>query len=450
MIGGMRERAFQVVQPAVLDQAAAPRPATPTRIPHFLFLVVAATIGSSFYVNNEPAPTDLLFLLLFVVAFFYRGFGFSLDMNPVLTLSVFGFFLAAILSILFSLIAIVPDFTLVPSAIHLAVTIYLFLLWYTVSTLIRGYGLAMIELIKYSFIFATCVAALLGILMQLGIVSHAMLGLQSGGVRITGTFKDPNVYAAFLSSGVVWLFISLITSRRLFLPKLGALSLLMVGLVGAFSRAAFVNVLVSIAVFFVLRSMISLGTRWLKRFMGLFLVAALVGVPSVGWYLSDTGLGHFFFQRLELQRYDDKRFSTQLEALGRLDEFPLGAGPNRAPEVLGQGAHNVYVNVVFEYGVLGGISFYLFLLTTVWIALSGVLRRGPYAMLYASFLAILTGILVNSLVIDTLHWRHLFLFLALPIGLARFERVQLALAQRSRPPIGIGPPLARRSAPTTT
>jgi hypothetical protein len=162
-------------------------------------------------------------------------------------------------------------------------------------------------------------------------------------------------------------------------------------------------------------------------------VAILVGAPLTGWYLRDTGLGDFFSQRITLQQYDDKRFGTQLEALSRLDEFPLGVGPGYAAPVLGQNTHNVYVNVLFEYGVLGGISFYLFVLTTIWIALSGVLRRGPYSMLYATFLAILTGVLVNSMVIDTLHWRHLFLFLALPIGLARYERAQSALARRARP-----------------
>jgi hypothetical protein len=134
-----------------------------------------------------------------------------------------------------------------------------------------------------------------------------------------------------------------------------------------------------------------------------------------------------------MQRYDDKRFGNQLEAVSRLDESPFGVGPGRAPQELGLNTHSLYVNVAFEYGVLGGVSFYLFLLTTIWIALSGVLRRGPYAMLYATFLAILMGILVNSLVIDTLHWRHLFLFLALPVGLDRYERSRLSLVQHARP-----------------
>lgn len=404
--------------------------------------MVAVTIGSSFYVNNEPAPTDLLFLILLMVAPFYKGFAIRFDMNPVLVFSMFGFLFATILSILASVIDRQPGFVLVPSVVHWAVTIYMFLIWYVVSTLIRGYGLPMIGLIKCSFLFATCAAALVGILVHLGIVPNEALALQVSRIRIQGTFKDPNVYASFLASGLVWLLISLIINRKWLLLKLGLLCLVMVGLVGGFSRGAFVNVLVSIAAFFVLRSMISLGTRWLKRFVTLLLLAVLVGGPLTWWYLRDTGLSDFFSQRLELQNYDNKRFSTTLEALGRLDEFPFGAGPGQAGVVLDQNTHNQYVNVLFEYGVLGGVSFYLFVMTTVWIALSGVLRRGPYSMLYATFLAILTGALVNSLVIDSLHWRHLFLFLALPIGLAGYERAQSARPARPaswtpvpRPPV---------------
>jgi O-antigen ligase len=429
----MRESAFRVMQPAVLDQPAAPRPASATRTPRFLFFVVALTIGSSFYVNNEPAPTDLLFLLLLLIAPFYRGFGLRFDMNPILTLSISVFLFCNLVSIWICVINKPPGFEFVPSTVYLAVTAYLFLFWYTISMLIRSYGLAMINLIQFSFFFATCVAALAGILLHMGLVSHAALGLQASGMRITGTFKDPNVYGAFLGSGLAWLFISLLISRKLFLLKVGLLGFVLVGMVGGFSRGAFVNVAVSIITFFALRSAISLGTRWLKRFTGLILVAALVGAPMTWWYLRDTGLEEFFSQRLELQRYDDKRFGTQLEALGRLDESPFGVGPGQAATVLGQNTHNLYVNVAFEYGVLGGVSFYLFVLTTIWIGLSGVLRRGPYAMLYASFLAILTGILVNSIVIDTLHWRHLFLFLALPVGLDRYERSRLSLVQHARP-----------------
>jgi O-antigen ligase len=308
----------------------------------------------------------------------------------------------------------------------------------------------MIDLIKYFFVFAVSVAALIGVLIQLGIISHAALGAQTSVVRMTSTFKDPNVYGAFLASGLTWIFIGLVTSRKRFLLNLLVLGLVSVGLIGGFSRGAFVNVIAAIVTYFVLRSMISFGTRWLKRFVGICLAALLVGTPLTWWYLRDSGLEGLFSQRLELQRYDDERFSTQLEALSRLGEFPFGVGPGRAPQVLDQNTHNLYVNILFEYGLLGGIGFYLFLMTTIWIAFSGVLRRGPYAMLYASFLAILTGILVNSLVIDTIHRRHLFLFLALPIGLARFERAQRGLARRSRTPIRIGPPTPRRSAPTTT
>ena len=94
--------------------------------------------------------------------------------------------------------------------------------------------------------------------------------------------------------------------------------------------------------------------------------------------------------------------------------------------------------VATEYGILGIVGWLLFLLTTLWICLEGAARRGPFRDMYVVCLAIVAGILVNSLVIDSLHWRHFFLFLALPIGMRRHEsrvtpaaRLAVAVAPRS-------------------
>jgi len=60
-----------------------------------------------------------------------------------------------------------------------------------------------------------------------------------------------------------------------------------------------------------------------------------------------------------------------------------------------------------------------------------VMRRGAHAGLYAACLAISAGILTESFVIDTIHWRHLFVFLAVPIGLAMYERAQARIPRHA-------------------
>lgn len=125
--------------------------------------------------------------------------------------------------------------------------------------------------------------------------------------------------------------------------------------------------------------------------------------------------------RMQMQDYDADRFATQMLALHTIAEAPFGIGPGQSEPVFKYGTHNLYLQVAVENGILSIFCFLLFIATTFWMGLRGAWRRGPYQSVYASCIAILTGILANSLVIDSLHWRHFFLFLAIPVGLWQHE-----------------------------
>jgi O-antigen ligase len=403
--------------------------------PKFLFLLVALMVGSSFYVVREPAPCDLLFVLLCLIAPFYREFHISFDLNPVLTFSLAAFIFGNIVSFWFASASPSIHLEVAPSLLYMAVTIYLVLYWYVITTLIRGWGLAMIDVIKAAFFFAACAATVVGLMVQMGFLSATSLGLENSVQRVAGSFKDANVYAPFVSAAVIWLASDLLNKSKIRLLELGLLAFLAVGIVGALSRGAFVNILGSFFLLVALQMMISLQLRWLKRLFMMISFIIFLGIPVAGFYLtSGDGRAELFQQRLALQRYDNKRFEVQAEALRQIPQFPLGVGPGQSQQILPQNPHNLYLMVTLENGLLGGLGMVFFLMTCFWICLSGVLRRGPYAHLYACHLAILAGIVTNSLVIDSLHWRHFFLILAIPAGLDRFERAQarLARSQRSR------------------
>jgi O-antigen ligase len=94
---------------------------------------------------------------------------------------------------------------------------------------------------------------------------------------------------------------------------------------------------------------------------------------------------------------------------------PLGVGPAQSFARLDYATHNVYLRVFSENGVLGALSFTAFLLLT--LARSFVLslraRQSTQRALFALVTAALCGTLLNSFTIDTLHWRHFWLLLAL-------------------------------------
>ena len=117
------------------------------------------------------------------------------------------------------------------------------------------------------------------------------------------------------------------------------------------------------------------------------------------------------------------RLGAQRQAFEVAGQNLLGIGPgNWTDPRFRVDTHNTYLRLLVENGILGGIGFGLLVLGVLLRALGGTLARTAVSGVHAVCFAALAGILVESLVIDTLHWRHLFLFLALPVGLASWRR----------------------------
>ena len=83
-------------------------------------------------------------------------------------------------------------------------------------------------------------------------------------------------------------------------------------------------------------------------------------------------------------------------------------------------AHSTYVRTLAEQGVLGMVVIIaLFITTLVFAGRNAVLGRDSYGIGSAALLAAWIGILVNSFVVDTLHWRHRFVAALVRVGAMR-------------------------------
>jgi O-antigen ligase len=382
-----------------------------------VFWPVALAVGSSFYVVAEPAPTDVVFTVLLVIMLLIaRSIRFPIDLNPVLTIGLFAFVGGSVLSLL-------PSQDYGVAVFYLAVTLYLVVTWYLVVTLLVSYGGPMAELILRAFVAAAVLAALVGVVSHFSTVVQDTIGLRPtfGEERTKSTFKDPNVYSPFLCAALLVVINDIVTRHRLTLVTVTLLCLFSVEILAAFSRGGYANLAVALFTYFVLLWLLRRRT-WLVRFMVLVGLVMVLVVPVTFGFLQFTDLDEFLLRRLRLQAYDEKRFATQTLALLAFAEAPLGVGPGQSRLLLLQSPHNLYLRVAIENGVIALLGFCLFLATVLWISLRGALRRGRFQEIYICSTAILAGALVNSIVIDSLHWRHLFLFLALPVGLAHYER----------------------------
>lgn len=272
----------------------------------------------------------------------------------------------------------------------------------------QRYGQAVLAVIFSGYIIAAVLAVVVGILSYFHLIPAADRFLYFG--RVAGLFKDANVYGPFLIPAVLYAIFKFEAQRGLRqLLWLCLIALLSVGVLLSFSRAAWGNFVISVFLYLTLPPWKSLKDRFCK----LGLIAMLL-LPVILFTLNTPQVSDLLNQRLGFQNYDNHRFGTQLDSLKLAMAHPLGIGPYQTERILNYSTHSLYIRVVTEYGLLGITSFLGFLCLTVFQAIRhnfNTSRASPYA---AIITAALVGLLFNSIFIDTLHWRHFWLLLALP------------------------------------
>ncbi|MCR9165919.1 MAG: O-antigen ligase family protein [Nannocystaceae bacterium] len=298
--------------------------------------------------------------------------------------------------------------------VFLAITLYLVALWGLVLTSVGKRPAHVIEAILLGYTVGATIAAATGIAAYLG--APVLKPIMVPGRRLVGLFKDPNVYGAYMAPAAVFAFAQVIrkhgTARALWLV---ALSLCGAATFLSFSRGAWINLTVGVTTFFLLFSFADgLGKVWWRTIV--LLPAAIILLAAVAYQLvSVDAIGEMFEVRFGYQQYDDVRFAIQIEAVRIAFENPLGLGPGSTEGVVSRSAHSLYVRTLVENGLLGALALFTFLAMTVgravWIAVYS--RALEDRLRFAVVAGALVGALVESTVIDTVHWRHLWILLAL-------------------------------------
>ena len=234
-----------------------------------------------------------------------------------------------------------------------------------------------------------------------------------GGDRAQGFLKDPNVFAPFLIPAALIAFEETVRPRLLGVrrPVTAALfAVLALGIVFAYSRAAWLNLAVALAAMLLVLSLRAGAARATVRALALVAVAASVVVAAV----AVTGSGSFLQERARVQVYDTERFSAQATGVELGLGHAFGIGPGQFEREQAVSAHSIYVRVLAEQGVLGLAALVALLAGTLLIAVRNALDgRDALGVGSAVLLGAWCGLLVNGGFVDTLHWRHLWLVAAL-------------------------------------
>jgi hypothetical protein len=348
----------------------------------------------------EPAPADVVLLVVLAVAAatgrFHSG-------APPVVLGGLGALLT--LNLLSAVEVVDPT----RAAVYLTITTYLVVLGIWLS----GYvgSLPRARLVTGAYLVAAAGSAALGTLAFFLPVPGKDFLVEGG--RMQAIFQDPNVFGPFLVPIALILAEDLVTPRLFALrrPLKAALVLLLVlGVMLSFSRGAWVNLGVGFLVVLLILALRRGGGR--KALLTLALTLALTA--AVAAILSASGSQTFLVDRAHIQSYDSSRFSAQVIGIQSAERYPLGVGPGQFESYAPISAHSTYIRVVGEQGIAGLVALIVVLLATLVGAVGNALSgRETYGVGSAALLGAWCGLLVNSLVVDTLHWRHLWIVAAL-------------------------------------
>lgn len=372
-------------------------------------LGLLAASGSVVFI--EPAPYDLLAIAMFL-GLGASGLRFPRELQwPVILLGLFVFANA-----LAAALAPEPLQTLR----SLSIRVYMPMTFLLIASLIASDPRRMLRALWAGYLLAAVLAVCWGTAEYLGLLPGE---LWQGGLRAKAGFKDPNVFGPFLVPAAIHTVRRLAGGRPrdlgLYLPLFLVLAF---GVLLSFSRGAWINFSLSLGLFGALSVLFARSQRQRLGWLAAAILLALLAAGTLAAAVSVDVIGARFYQRAVLaQRYDvaaGGRFDAQRKALEHIGSDPIGVGPGRSDEEFGLEPHNLYLHVPVESGWLGALGFFALLLLTGGRLLA-LLRRPPPELQaeLGIVVACLSGVLVQSLFIDSTHWRHLWLLLAVAWGL---------------------------------
>ncbi len=377
-------------------------------------LLLTILLATSSIVLIEPAPYDVIAMGLFVTMYALGlripgGLGVPLIFW---TLLLFGN-LVSIMAAAPESGASIPEMTT-----YVGTTAYLIATWLLIANLTFLSPGPVLKAIWTGYLIAVFIAVLAALAGYFNLIPGADQFTLYG--RGRGTFKDPNVYGPFLIPAVIYLMHGLLERWTwTTLLKFGLLSLLLAGLLISFSRGAWGNLALSCFVYLVLRILTANSPQQAGRLLMATVPAVLAMVVTVLVVATtNDDVGTLLAQRTQfLQDYDAGRFNTQAAALQESLSQPLGVGPNRTHKVFGLQPHNVYIKIFSDNGWIGGFAFLLLMLLTLYRGFRSSLVRSEFQAQTIIVYSVVVGTLAESVIIDTLHWRHLFLLLGMLWGL---------------------------------
>lgn len=369
----------------------------------------------------EPSPYEIATLLASLIFFATGGMRMRLVFMPLL-LTLF------LLNIGYTIGAMgVNDLSYGGAIDRPSVATWIATSWYMAVTVIFFAMVisedteARLDMLRRGLLVSAVVAATLGIAGYFNLApgGHDLLTLYE---RARGTFKDPNVFGAFLILPALFALQSVVTDRvGKSLRNAIAFGVMSLAILLAFSRAAWGGLILTSAFMLVLMVLTSRSQAERSRIIVMALAAVVLGAALVAVLLSFDQIADMFKQRASFeQSYDSGRFGRfgryVLGADMALDR-PFGIGPLQFNRYFPEDTHNSYLNAFMSGGWLSGVCYPALVFVTALNGFRYIFVRAPWQRAYLAIFSAYLGTIGESFIIDSDHWRHFWMMLGVMWGL---------------------------------
>lgn len=382
-------------------------------------VVVWLIFATSFVVIFEPAPTDIFFFIALITLLF-TGLHIPQSIAPLILLLLFynfGGFLG------FAVVATTDEARqFVITSVFMAVAAVFVACFLSIDTKKR------FEIITSGYVFGAVVASCLAMLAYVFPATVGKVYIAWGANelisygRATGLFKDPNVFSTFLVfPGVLLAQRLLVGGSRRPLWDLLKFGVIFISLFLAFSRGAWVNMLLSTVTMVGLTFMLSESANTRGRIVFYSFVGLVIISFALLLILSSPEMQAIFLDRFTLVKNYDVgergRFGNQINSIPMLLQLPLGFGPLQFGHIFREAPHNTFLNAFASYGWIGGISYIALVGCNIYIGLWCVFTKSPFRNYSILVFACLAQMTFQGIQIDTEHWRHFYWMLGMMWGL---------------------------------
>jgi len=376
--------------------------------------LVWLTVAMSAVVFSEPAPFDVSMMGLIVLLPITGLVRF----NPI----TLGFMAVWLIIGVAGYLSATLGNDLILSTKHITITLYLSIASAVLIGFVAKNPRPHANLMMSAYLVSAVIASLAAIIGYFNILPgfEDLFTLYG---RARGTFKDPNVFGAFIVPAFVYgvhLWLNRPMSRTL-LPSI-SLALLTLGVLLSFSRGAWAILIIALAIYMYLifvttnRDSVRLKLGLVTIFGGIsfFLLIAIA--------LQFDAISGILLERASLdQSYDQGpqgRFGGQLKALEIILTNPFGIGALTFGNVYHhEETHNVYLSMFLNGGWISGFSYFGIVLMSIVLGFRHAFRKNETQGVFTVILAAFIATALEGWIVDTDHWRHFFVLLALLWGL---------------------------------